>query len=275
MSHGLSASFGYPAILPFGRRAGVEEPPVPVRRRAADPPAAPEAPPRPNRGEAGTVDLVRRASAGEVEAWRELVAAYSGRLFGLLYRQCGDRDLAEELTQATFVKLVDKLRDRPDEGAEGSGGGGGSGGSGGARYDERGRFESWLFRIATNALRDELRRRNRQAQPIDMSPAASSGRDDEPRAWAGLQEGASLRVPRPSDDPADAADRAEQVDRLRDAVEKLPDADREVLYLRHTAGLSFAEIADTVGAPLGTVLARAHRALGKLRKLLPELADES
>lgn len=185
---------------------------------------------------------LERAARGDGEAWRALVELYTRRVFGLLYRQCGDRELAEEITQATFVKLVEKLEDF-------------------AGYEERGRFEPWLFRVAMNGLRDEMRRRKRQAvavggegEPHREGGDAGPGFAEQP-AWEGA-------------DPSEAASTAEQVEMLRQAVAKLGDADREILHLRHTAGLSFAQIAETLGEPLGTVLARGHRALGKLRKAM-------
>ena len=88
---------------------------------------------------------VARAAGGDAAAWRSLVEAYSGRVYGLMVHHCGDRDLAEELTQAAFVKVYEKLGDPS-----------GTGGAGG--YEEQGRFEAWLFRIAMNKLRDEMRR---------------------------------------------------------------------------------------------------------------------
>lgn len=194
--------------------------------------------------------LVARAARGDGGAWRELVEAYSGRVFGLLYRQCKDRDLAEELTQAAFVKVVDKLGDF--EGGE--------------------KFEAWLFRIATNGLRDEMRRRKRQARPTDMGPGATAGREGESQAWASEEMRVVTGLDAPAG-PSELAERAEAAERLRRAVDELPEADRTVLHLRHTAGLSFAEIAETLEQPLGTVLARAHRALGKLRKMLPDLGE--
>ena len=69
-------------------------------------------------------------------------------------------------------------------------------------------------------------------------------------------------------DPLERVELADEVVRLRAALGKLSEADREVLHLRHTAGLSFPEIAETLEEPLGTVLARGHRALKKLRKLM-------
>ncbi|MEM9882765.1 MAG: sigma-70 family RNA polymerase sigma factor [Planctomycetota bacterium] len=193
---------------------------------------------------------VRSAAAGDAGAWRSLVEAYSGRVFGLLVKQCGDRDLAEELTQVTFVKVVEQL-------------------AGPQGYQEQGRFEPWLFRVAMNKLRDEMRRRKRQAVSADFGPG--SERDDA--GWAApADEGGEGSL---GENPQAVLDRAEQVGRLREAVAGLPEADREVLHLRHTAGLSFAEIAATLEQPLGTVLARGHRALKKLKKMMQETGDEA
>lgn len=205
---------------------------------------------------------LRAAASGDAAAWTGLVAAYSGRVFGLLVKQCGDRDLAEELTQATFVKIVEKLTD-----VEGENSGSGSGGGG---YEERGRFESWLFRIAMNKLRDEARRKKRQARTMDMSPGA--GRGDDGKSFGGYSGDMAAAADEGGlgESPDDQLSRAEQVQRMRDCIEVLPAADREILHLRHTAGLSFAQIAETLKQPLGTVLARGHRALGKLKKMMIE-----
>ncbi len=203
--------------------------------------------------------LLRQAAAGDAQAWRELVERYSGRVYGLLLRQCGDPELSEEITQATFVKIVTTIAD----------------------YHEQGRFEPWLFRIAMNRLRDEMRRRKRQALPMDMT----SGRGDQDEgggggAWAGLEEGVVSAKERGVDedagaDPARRAEHGEQVELLRVAVAQLGEADREILHLRHTAGMSFAEIAESLQQPLGTVLARGHRALAKLRKILGPGGEKS
>ncbi len=191
--------------------------------------------------------LLSRVARGEEAAWTALVHAYTPRVFGLLVRQCGDRDLAEEITQQTFVKLVAQL------GAE-------------QGYQEQGRFEPWLFRIAVNALRDELRRRQRHARPIDMSDADSD--DDAVGAWRSSQARVS-----DGPEPLETLTREEQIEQLQRAMASLNDADRQILHLRHTAGLSFPQIAETLDQPLGTVLARAHRAVGKLRKIMTETAQ--
>lgn len=197
-------------------------------------------------------NTLKQAAEGNAEAWRKLVEAYTPRVFGLLVKQCGDRELAEEITQATFVRIVTKIDG----------------------YDEQGRFEAWLFRIAVNRLRDEMRRRKRQAVPMDMSPGAARS-DEGASPWAAAQHQLAARDGDAAE-PLAQMTRAEQIEQLRQAVAELPEADREVIHLRHTAGLSFQQIADTLEQPLGTVLARGHRALGKLKKIMQAMdGDEA
>ena len=191
---------------------------------------------------------LRLAAEGDGDAWRLILERYATRVFALLLRQCGNRDLAEEITQATFVKVLVSLGD----------------------YQEQGRFEPWLFRIAMNQLRDEIRRRKRQATPMDMSGGDGS---DESNPWAAVETKIVRRDSPEDHSPFEEASRAEQIARMQAAVAQMSEADQEILYLRHTAGLTFPQIAESLDQPLGTVLARGHRALGKLRKMLAEDAD--
>jgi len=206
------------------------------------------------------------AAKGDSAAWQLIVQTYTRRVYGLLLKQCRDGDLAEELTQETFVKVVQKLTNNPTQSPIGGG------------YREQGKFEPWLFRIAMNGLRDEMRRRGRQARSMDMSPSATAGSSSSEQAsgWAAAESTVISGAPSAPDQPFDALARAEQVDLLRSAIASLSEADQEILHLRHTAGLSFAEIAQTLDQPLGTVLARGHRALGKLKLLMdPTSANEA
>lgn len=168
-----------------------------------------------------------RAAGGDAEAWRCIVQAYTPRLYAVALRSCGDRDLAEEVTQATFVKAVQAV----------------------GRYREHGKFEAWLFRIALNHLRDEWRRRMRRRTAADATLLAD--------------EAATV-----ASDPARQSERQDELGRIRQAVAAMPEADRQVLHLRYTAAMSFVQIAGTLRRPLGTVLARHHRALQKLRQAL-------
>jgi RNA polymerase sigma-70 factor (ECF subfamily) len=166
------------------------------------------------------------AAIGEQDAWRDLVDEYAPRVFAVLRSQCGDADLADEITQSTFCTVAEKL----------------------ANYTELGRFESWLFRIAMNRLKDEMRRRRRQAVAV------------ESEALAGLAgEGPERPAHRPDGDDLAA---------LRAAMARLSEADRQIIHLRHFAGLSFKQIAAVLDEPLGTVLARQHRALLKLAEMV-------
>jgi len=200
--------------------------------------------------------LLTQAAAGDGQAWATLVESYSGRVFGLILKQCGDRELADEITQATFVKIVSHLD----------------------RYTERGRFDAWIFRIAINLLRDEMRRRKRQARPMDMSGGGRNGQDGQSGdngQWQAVQEGLGSAMGQDGEDPFDRVARQEQIELLRQAVGALSDADQQILYLRHTAGMSFNQISATLEEPLGTVLARGHRALGKLKKILSQRMAQS
>jgi RNA polymerase sigma-70 factor (ECF subfamily) len=172
--------------------------------------------------------LLAAASAGDEAAWRDIIARYSKRVFALAKSRCQRTDLAEEVTQSVFATVAMKL------------------GSGG--YSERGRFESWLFRVAMNRIRDEMRRLKRHADPTD--PAVLGGSRAAPESEVGVDEATLAK--------------------LRVAMEQLPDADREIVELRHHGQMSFREMSEMLREPLGTLLARHHRALKKLKQLMGE-----
>ena len=105
--------------------------------------------------------------------------------------------------------------------------------------------------------------RKRQAKAVDMSPAASSGHREEASGWADQQQRVVMGGPAASEAPDARIQRDEQLVRLREAIASMSEADQQVIHLRHTAGLAFAEIAETLDQRWGTVLARAHRAMKK------------
>lgn len=197
--------------------------------------------------------LLQAASRGDEEAWRAIVDLYARRVYALAKSRLGRG------------RGGSGQRDRSGGPTTGFGGVAGWGGcelaeevtqsvfvtvasklvSGG--YTEQGRFEAWLFRVAMNRIRDEARRAKRRAENFDAEFAAD-----------GLAESGT--------EPAE--DRSAGIAALRSAMGQLGDADREVIELRHHAGLSFKQIADLLEEPLGTLLARHHRALRKLKELL-------
>jgi RNA polymerase sigma-70 factor, ECF subfamily len=176
-------------------------------------------------------ELLLLAADGDEDAWREIIERYTSRVFGLLRAQCGDPDLAEEITQNTFCRIAAKI----------------------GSYSEAGKFEAWLFRIAMNLLRDEMRRRKRHAMPT------------ENQALIGLAGAGNAGAEMRADEQELAA--------LREAVSRLSDAEQQVIHLRHHAELSFKQIAEMTDQPIGTVLARHHRALKKLHEQLGGTGD--
>lgn len=183
---------------------------------------------------------VRQAQKGDQRGFDALVAEFAPRLYGFLHRMIGRREDAEDLVQEVFVRLVRMI----------------------GHYEHDGRFESWLFRIATNLARDRVRRLRRR--PI-LGPLEHDG-DGQPygaRPVSGKSDGESVAADR-------LGESGEAGLRLERALAQLPDGEREVILLRHYGGMSFAEIANLMGTPLGTALARAHRGLGKLRGLMED-----
>ena len=177
-------------------------------------------------------ETLRRAAAGEEGAWREIVGAYARRVFALARSRRLSEHQAEDVTQSVFVTVAKQI--------------------GSGDYTERGRFEAWLFRVAMNRVRDEIRKQRRRAGEMGTP---------------GLDGHAENRPQTPHSTDA-------ELDGLRAAMERLGDADREVVELRHHAGMGFKEIAALLGQPLGTVLARHHRALGKLREWMSSGTSE-
>lgn len=175
--------------------------------------------------------LQEAAQGGEL-AWQDIVNHYSPRVFALLRAQCGDPDLAEEIAQSTFCTIAAKI----------------------GSYTELGKFEPWLFRIAMNRLRDEMRRRKRQARPVE---------DQALTALAGTTD----------DNPSEDAPEPAELEALRKGLRELSDAEQTVIHLRFYAGLSFKQIAELLDQPLGTILARHFRTLKKLGESVGKPAD--
>lgn len=176
--------------------------------------------------------LLRRAREHDPEALHQVVEAYSPRVFGMLYRLTGSRETAEDLLQETFLRVVRMI----------------------AEYEHAGKFEAWLFRIAANLARDHARRARRRKRPVALE---SFSRDDGP----GVVEVGDASQPEPSSELV----QKEAGARLNACLQRLAEIDREIILLRHFSELSFREIAEVLQIPLGTALARAHRALKRLR----------
>ncbi len=173
-------------------------------------------------------EILRLAAASDEDAWRSIIHLYSHRVFALARSRRLVPDRAEEVAQSVFVTVATHIRS--------------------GEYTEQGRFEAWLFRIAINRVRDEIRKDRRR--PVELTTQNQRVNDS---------------TESPGADPADLLS-------LRAAVEQLGEADREIIELRHHAEMGFREIAELLAQPIGTVLARHHRALRKLKDLIERSA---
>lgn len=167
--------------------------------------------------------LVAEAARGDGQAWSELIERYARRVYALAKSRLRDPDEAEEVSQAVFASVFQHVST--------------------GRYTERGQFEPWLFRIAMNRIRDQIRRNTRRVRIESHTDRVISV-------------------------PSEVADESHDLGKLRSAIDSLNDSDQEIIGLRHQAGMEFKAIAELLNEPVGTLLARHHRAMHKLRKLL-------
>lgn len=180
--------------------------------------------------------LVIRFQNGETAAFDSLFERHRNRLFAYTLGLLRDRGLAEDTVQESFMELVKHRQE----------------------IEPRQGVAPWLYRVARNRALNLLRRRRREL-----------GSDGGPSAAVNPNRGRIGSVP----SPGVALAQREATDILSAALARLSTRDRELLLLRFHAGLTYREIAQTLGRPLGTVLWQVRRVLRKLRTMIP--ADTS
>lgn len=172
--------------------------------------------------------LVAQAQGGDRAAMDQLLRSHYDRIYAICRRIAGNDADASDAAQEALMAIVRGL----------------------PKFDNRSAFSTWSYRVATNACLDELRRRKRRPTPAVV---------DEHDAW-------SERTP---DDRAPAFDEQLAVsDEIQAALQQLPEEFRMPVLLRDCAGLDYAEIAETLGIPPGTVRSRIARGRSKLAELL-------
>ena len=178
-------------------------------------------------------ELVKSALAGREAGFEELVRRYQRPIAAYVYRMVGDYDSALDLTQEVFIKVYNSL----------------------ARYRSEFKFSTWIYKIAHNAAIDHLRRHAVRGQSL------VAGADNERREIA-LE---SLRLT-----PEQESEKKERCSEIEAVVHTLPATYRELIVLRHSHDLSYDEIAEITGLPLGTVKNRLFRAREAMRDQLVE-----
>ncbi len=184
--------------------------------------------------------VVEQARQGRDAAYRELLARYERPVFSLLFRMVRDRELAEDLSQETFVKVLNNI----------------------GRYSAEFKFSSWLFKIANNVAIDHLRRRQIETVSIDGSPNATD---------AESVKSTVIALASPDESPLEELESKELGSSIERAIGRLRPEYRSCILLRHVEAYSYEEIASIVGLPLGTVKTYIHRARQELREALQDV----
>ena len=178
-------------------------------------------------------DLVRLYQTGDDNALAILISRHKERIFSTIYYLVRHRELAEDLFQDTFVKIISNLKEK--------------------KYNEEGKFLPWAVRVAHNLVIDHFRvgsnakmkmvRETELYNPFNVMPERSKNAleeliDNEKAAY------------------------------VRGFVERLPDHQREVVILRHYGGLSFKEISEALQINMNTCLGRMHYAVIEMRRMM-------
>ena len=179
--------------------------------------------------------LIRRSTQGDQDAFESLVVQNQDRVYGLALRMVRNPDDAVDLCQEAFLNAWRGL----------------------ASFQGGSSFSTWLYRLASNACIDLLRRRKRRQEG-----EAPHSLDDEEAGWP---EPAA-----PGGGPEEELEQKERRQALERELRALPDHQREILVMREVSGLSYQEIGELLSLDLGTVKSRLARARLALKKRLLE-----
>ena len=188
------------------------------------------------------IALIQRAKQGDVDAFARLAAQYKDRIRNYVARLCGDPPEAEDLTQEVFVRAFVAMR----------------------RFRGVAAFQTWLYKIATNIALDALRRR-RRAGPAALSLDAPIETEESP---------VQRELADSSQDPHQTVATRELQHEVQQAITELSDKLRVVIVLFDIQGLTYEEIADVLGVPLGTVKSRLFNARMALRQRLKPYVEQ-
>lgn len=179
-------------------------------------------------------ELIKEFISGNKAAIEHLIKRHKRKLYSYIYINVKDRDLAEDIFQDTFIKVIKSLKE--------------------GKYNDEGKFISWTIRIAHNLIIDFYRKEkhlptisndNYELDIFNNSKFSEKNREQE-------------------------IIREQIIDDVRKLIEKLPEDQKEVVILRHYVGMSFKEISDHTNVSINTALGRMRYALLNLRKMIEE-----
>ena len=181
-------------------------------------------------------EMVRAVLDGDPEAYRVLVERYERRIYHVVYGMVRSQEDARDLAQDAFVKAFQNLH----------------------RFRLESKFYTWLCRIAMNLSIDHLRK---------MKHRSHAAFDDERGASDGAQV---VRLSSRRDNPSENVARQQVYRQIMDAVEELPEDQKQVLVLRELEDMPYKEISDVLGIPEGTVMSRLYYARRRLQEVLAD-----
>ena len=177
---------------------------------------------------------------GEQRAFGELVRRYDGRLVNFVYRTVGDRERAQDLVQETFVRVYRHLH----------------------RFDQSKKFSTWIYTIASNLAKNELRNRSRNPLVLFQTLKQNWDADHRPLEWEDTQYR-----------PDDLFRKRFLREKVEEAVAQLPEHHRVVFVLRELEGKTYEEIAEITDCNLGTVKSRLNRARNNFAQIIAPMVE--
>ncbi|MBL0051295.1 MAG: sigma-70 family RNA polymerase sigma factor [Bacteroidetes bacterium] len=178
-------------------------------------------------------ELIQQYLKGSDDALRNLIERHKRKIFSTIYLLVKNRDLADDLFQDTFIKVINTLR--------------------GGNYQEEGKFLPWVLRIAHNLVIDYFRKQKRMQMVHDT------------------EEYSIMDTLRLTDDNVEDKMVQDQIlNQVKLLIDELPEDQRDVVIMRHYKDMSFKEIAETTNVSINTALGRMRYALINLRKIIED-----
>jgi RNA polymerase sigma-70 factor, ECF subfamily len=186
---------------------------------------------------------LKSATQGELmRGFEIIVGRHKNAIVSFLFRYTGDFRTSEDLAQEAFLRVFKKIQD----------------------FDSRAKFSTWLYTIASNLAKDEFKRRARHpARSLDWKSGAGDTTRDMPQAKADTT----------SSFPEARLVKDEVRLNVNKALDLLDAHDREILVLKDVQGLSYEEIAEILGLPMGTVKSRISRARTAFKDVWKKLGE--
>ncbi|MCA1057030.1 RNA polymerase sigma factor SigW [Rossellomorea aquimaris] len=179
---------------------------------------------------------IKQVLKGDQNAFAELVELYKDKVFQICYRMLGNRHEAEDIAQEAFIRAYVNIE----------------------TFNQKRKFSTWLFRIATNLCIDRIRKK-KPDYFLDAEVAGTDGLTMYSQVAADVQM------------PEDEVENMELQETIQNEISKLPEKYRSVIVLKYIEELPLQEISEILDMPLGTVKTRVHRGREALRKQLKSL----